>query len=134
MANKDFQNGFITGLSIGSTNINIDAINKRDTEANLISANPILQNGEQIVVDMENGGIRIKVGDGETAFSDLPYIDESIIDRLDAIENGAVKVEVDTELNKESNNAIANSVVATEIENLASQQTQVMFIAWGEDD
>ena len=134
MANKDFQNGFITGLSIGSTNINIDAINKRDTEANLISANPILQNGEQIVVDMENGGIRIKVGDGEAAFSDLPYIDESIIDRLDAIENGAVKVEVDTELNKESNNAIANSVVATEIENLASQQTQVMFIAWGEDD
>lgn len=134
MANKDFQNGFITGLSIGSTNINIDAINKRDTEANLISANPILQNGEQIVVDMENGDIRIKVGDGETAFSDLPYIDKSITDRLDAIENGAVKVEVDTELNKESNNAIANSVVATEIENLASQQTQVMFIAWGEDD
>lgn len=134
MTNKDFQNGFITGLSIGSTNINIDAINKRDTEANLISANPILQNGEQIIVDMENGDIRIKVGNGETAFSDLPYIDESITDRLDAIENGAVKVEVDTELSKESNNAIANSAVATEIENLASQQTQVMFIAWGEDD
>jgi hypothetical protein len=44
------------------------------------------------------------------------------------------KKKIQNELNKESNNAIANSAVATEIENLASQQTQVMFIAWGEDD
>lgn len=134
MANLDFQNGFINGFISGSTNININTISKRKSEIDWSSENPVLDDGEIIVVDMTDGNLRLKVGDGESAFNLLPYIDESIIDRLDAIENGAVKIEVDTELNKESNNAIANSAVATEIENLASQQTQVMFIAWGEDD
>ncbi len=134
MTNLDFQNGFINGFISGSTNININTISKRKSEIDWSSENPVLDDGEIIVVDMDNGELRLKVGDGESAFNLLPYIDESITDRLDAIENGAVKIEVDTELNKESNNAIANSAVATEIENLASQQTQVMFIAWGEDD
>lgn len=134
MINLDFQNGFINGFISGSTNININTISKRKSEIDWSSENPVLDDGEIIVVDMTDGNLRLKVGDGESAFNLLPYIDESIIDRLDAIENGAVKVEVDTELNKESNNAIANSVVATEMENLASQQTQVMFITWGEDD
>lgn len=134
MTNLDFQNGFINGFISGSTNININTISKRKSEIDWSSENPVLDDGEIIVVDMDNGELRLKVGDGESAFNLLPYIDKSITDRLDAIENGAVKIEVDTELNKESNNAIANSVVATEIENLASQQTQVMFIAWGEDD
>ena len=134
MTNLDFQNGFINGFISGSTNININTISKRKSEIDWSSENPVLDDGEIIVVDMSDGNLRLKVGDGESAFNLLPYIDESITDRLDAIENGAVKIEVDTELNKESNNAIANSTVATEIENLASQQTQVMFIAWGEDD
>lgn len=46
----------------------------RDTEANWIYHNPILRNGEIIFVDMTNGSIYIKVGDGVSRYNALPFV------------------------------------------------------------
>ena len=81
MADIDFQNGFINGFVAGSTNIEVDMVNRRDTEANWQSINPIVANGEQIIVDT-NSGIKIKIGDGVSHFNDLEYVDKPITDIL----------------------------------------------------
>lgn len=49
--------------------------NKRDTEANWTSKNPVLLNGEIIVVDTASGETRFKVGDGAKKYSQLPFQD-----------------------------------------------------------
>jgi len=46
--------------------------NKRDSEANWLRENPVLLDGELIVVDLANGGTGKKIGDGETPYNELP--------------------------------------------------------------
>lgn len=47
--------------------------NKRDTNINLESANPILLNSEIVIVDHETEGIKLKIGDGVSEYNSLPY-------------------------------------------------------------
>ena len=49
---------------------------KRDTSSNFTAANPILLNGEIIVVDTESGEVRTKTGDGIKRYVELPFDDE----------------------------------------------------------
>lgn len=51
---------------------------KRDTSANWNTNNPILLNGEIIIVDTEAGETRYKIGDGVKTYSQLPFQDEYI--------------------------------------------------------
>lgn len=51
---------------------------KRDTSANWESANPVLLNGEKIIVDTAAGEVREKIGDGTKTYSQLPFTDEKI--------------------------------------------------------
>ena len=51
---------------------------KRDTSANWESANPVLLNGEKIIVDTAAGEVREKIGDGVKTYSQLPFTDEKI--------------------------------------------------------
>ena len=51
---------------------------KRDTSANWESNNPVLLNGEEILVDTNAGEIRKKVGNGTKKYNELPFIDEPI--------------------------------------------------------
>lgn len=50
--------------------------NKRDTSANWTSKNPVLLNGELIIVDTASGETRFKIGDGTKKYSQLPFQDE----------------------------------------------------------
>ena len=86
MANLDFQNGLAIGYSMGINNLNIELTSSRDTEANWKANNPVLPEGVWAVVDMPNGYVRIKVGDGNTSFIDLPYTDEQISEDLDLLQ------------------------------------------------
>ncbi|MBQ8829952.1 MAG: hypothetical protein IJ022_07680 [Burkholderiaceae bacterium] len=47
---------------------------KRDTEANWVTNNPVLLDGEMIFVDMTNGSIYMKVGDGVSRYNSLPFV------------------------------------------------------------
>ena len=52
--------------------------NKRDTSANWTANDPVLLNGEIIIVDTASGEIRYKVGDGTKKYSQLPFSDETV--------------------------------------------------------
>ena len=52
--------------------------NKRDTSANWTSNDPVLLNGEIIIVDTASGEVRYKVGDGVKKYSQLTFTDEAI--------------------------------------------------------
>ena len=45
---------------------------KRDTSANWTAKDPILLDGEIIIVDTASGSVRKKVGDGTKKYSQLP--------------------------------------------------------------
>lgn len=64
---------------------NIDARikNKRDTAANWEKNNPVLLNGEKIIVDTNAGEVREKIGDGIKTYSQLPFTDEAIKAQID---------------------------------------------------
>lgn len=57
-----------------SKKLNVRVQNKRDTVTNWETNNPILLKGEMAIVQALNGNIKVKVGDGVTAFNDLTYI------------------------------------------------------------
>ena len=50
----------------------------RDTSSNWTQYDPILLNGEIIIVDTSEGEVRYKVGDGTKRYSQLPFDDEAI--------------------------------------------------------
>lgn len=55
---------------------------KRDTSANWTSSDPVLLDGEIIIVDTDNG-VRTKTGDGEKKYTQLPFDDELINSKID---------------------------------------------------
>ena len=52
--------------------------NKRDTAANWTQNNPVLLDGELIIVETNTGEIRKKIGDGVKRFTELPFDDEVV--------------------------------------------------------
>ena len=63
---------------------------KRDTSANWTAKDPVLLDGEIIIVETANGGVRKKVGDGTKKYSQLPFDDEAIYNTLAAKSTGTV--------------------------------------------
>lgn len=60
---------------------------KKDTDANWTSNNPVLLENELIIVEMENGECRLKIGDGTHPYVELPFISLGFSGVLD-IEHG----------------------------------------------
>ena len=55
---------------------------KRDTSANWTANNPVLLNGEMILVDTTSGNVRTKTGNGVKTYTQLPFDDEAIYNAL----------------------------------------------------
>lgn len=51
---------------------------KRDTSANWEAQDPVLLDGEIIIVDTTDGKSRTKTGDGQKNYSQLPFDDEAL--------------------------------------------------------
>ncbi len=68
---------------------NIDARikNKRDTATNWEKNNPVLLNGEIIIVDTSSGEVRTKTGDGIKNYKQLPFDDEAIKAQITSLSN-----------------------------------------------
>lgn len=62
--------------------------NRTDTAANWTQKNPVLAEGEIIVVQTSAGETRLKIGDGVKTFTQLPYIDEQIYNNVVTSVNG----------------------------------------------
>lgn len=65
---------------MATTTLNARIKFKKDTASNWTSKNPILLDGERILVVTSAGEIRTKTGDGSKRFTALPYDDEALID------------------------------------------------------
>ena len=65
-----------------STTLNTRVQSKRDTSANWTTNNPVLLDGEVIIVDTNSGDVRFKVGDGVSTYTQLPFQDEVIYNEL----------------------------------------------------
>lgn len=61
----------------------------RDTSANWTKYDPVLLDGEVIIVDTDAGEVRYKVGDGTKKYSQLPFSDEPIKTLIAARANDA---------------------------------------------
>lgn len=59
-------------------NLNARIKHKRDTASNWEASNPTLYNGEIILVDTDDGELRMKIGDGTKTYSQLPFTDETL--------------------------------------------------------
>lgn len=100
---------------------NIRVQNKRDTAARWETNNPVLLNGELIIVDTNAGDIRFKIGNGSKTYTQLPFQDEGLYSVL----NG--KSDKD------------HTHVASEITDLGTTIADavgypVRFISWTADD
>lgn len=63
---------------MASKNIKTRIKYKRDTSANWTKNDPVLLNGEIVIVDTANGETRTKTGDGKSKYSALPFDDEAM--------------------------------------------------------
>ena len=62
--------------------------NRTDTAANWTQKNPVLAEGEIIVVQTSARETRLKIGDGVKTFTQLPYTDEQIYNNVVTSVNG----------------------------------------------
>jgi hypothetical protein len=60
---------------------------RRDTAANWETKNPVLLNGEMIIVITNAGDTRFKIGDGTKTYTQLPFQDESLYNALSGKQN-----------------------------------------------
>lgn len=63
---------------------------KRDTSTNWTSNNPVLLYGEIIIVDTDAGEVRFKVGNGTSTYTQLPFTDEAIINKMLSVNGGTM--------------------------------------------
>lgn len=75
-----------------SKNINVRIALKRDTSANWTNHNPVLLNGELILVDTAEGQLRVKIGDGIKTYTQLPFVDEALRALITEVDNNNSKV------------------------------------------
>lgn len=75
-----------------SKNINARIALKRDTSANWTNYNPVLLNGELILVDTAEGQLRVKIGDGIKTYTQLPFMDEALRALITEVDNNNSKV------------------------------------------
>ena len=70
-----------------STTLNTRVQSKRDTSANWTQNNPVLLDGEVIVVDTNSGDVRFKVGNGTSTYTQLPFQDEYVLNQIPNVSN-----------------------------------------------
>lgn len=92
--------------------------NKRDTSANWTTHNPVLLDGEIILVDTAEGELRAKIGDGVKTYTQLPFTDEGI---KNLINEKADKSHIHSEYATTSHNHDDRYYTETELEELLSE-------------
>lgn len=63
---------------MATSTFNTRVKHKRDTSANWTTNDPVILNGEIILVDTASGELRFKVGDGTKTYTQLPFTDEPL--------------------------------------------------------
>lgn len=81
---------------------------KRDTSSNWVVNNPVLLDGEVVIVDTDAGDVRYKVGDGTKKFTQLPFTDENMLNLVNSKQD---KLVIDAAPATGSSNPVASGGV-----------------------
>ena len=84
---------------------NVRIQHKKDSAENWQSKNPVLLLNELVIVEMENGDCRFKIGDGVRTYSDLPFADQLLRD------------EVESKISKEEGKALSSNDFTDDLKN-----------------
>ena len=95
----NFSNNNISAIKIQDKLYNIRTIPFHGTETEWNSLDYIPKNGEIIIVNLEDGSVRFKIGDGVKTYAQLPFEDEAIRNLINAAETNA-KNHANTEIAK----------------------------------
>lgn len=68
---------------MATKNLNSRISWKKDTAANWSTNNPVLLDGEIIIVETASGEERFKIGDGTSHFNELPFQDEAVRNQIE---------------------------------------------------
>lgn len=82
---------------------------KRGPQSVIEAKNPILAEGEPIVIFCEDGSTKLKIGDGKTPYRELDYIGGTITQDPESGE--IVEIEIDSTLSEDSTNPVENRVI-----------------------
>lgn len=99
-------------------NLNARISWRRDTSANWTSANPVLLNGEIIVVDTAEGEVRFKIGDGIKTYTQLPFEDEVIRNLINA--KSAVTLETWNNATAADNSVAIGNLIINKVKDQAT--------------
>lgn len=91
---------------------------KRGPQSVIESKNPILAEGEPIVIFCDDGSTRLKIGDGETPYLELAYVGGTINEDSDG---GVVSIEVDDTLSIYSENPVQNKIITKALNDLTNK-------------
>ena len=105
--------------------------NRTDTAANWTSKNPVLAEGEIIVVQTSAGETRLKIGDGVKTFTQLPYTDEQIYNNVVTSVNGQTG---DITLANDSKSLGLASAAVGQIAKIAAVDASGVPTAWSPAD
>lgn len=103
--------------------------NKRDTSANWTKNNPVILNGEIILVDTAEGELRAKIGDGTKTYTQLPFSDEALKSLINTVAQNAEKNVIvgiqrnGTDLSVNTSTRKVNIVVPTKISELTNDSS-----------
>lgn len=97
---------------------------KRDTSANWTQNDPILLNGEIIIVDTADGKVRTKTGNGTKKYSQLPFDDEEMRNYVNSM--GSVCIEATL-----SADAWSNKIQTVQIAGLGAAQNGIVSLRHG---
>lgn len=117
-----------------SKNINVRIALKRDTSANWTNYNPVLLNGELILVDTAEGQLRTKIGDGIKTYTQLPFTDEALralITEADATTLNSAKTYSDNNFLKLSGGTVTGVTTFTDTTASTSTTTGAVKISGG---
>lgn len=81
---------------------------KRGPQSVIEAKNPILAEGEPIVIFCEDGSTKLKIGDGRTPYLELDYVGGTINEDSDG---DVVSIEIDDVLSVYSENPVQNKVI-----------------------
>ena len=97
---------------------------KRDTSANWTEKDPVLLDGEIVIVKTANGSTRKKVGDGTKKYSQLPFDDEEILSAISSKSDHSTSVSATL-----TSSGWSNGSQTLSISNLKSTQNGMIGLA-----
>ena len=102
---------------------------KRDTASNWEQNNPVLLDGEIIIVDTASGEVRFKIGDGTKLYKQLPFQDEAVRALISAKEDEISLTANRAVISDSSGKLSVSAVTSTELSYLdgvsSNLQTQI---------